>query len=56
MAKKMLETVQKTAKGLHRAGVMDATTLRELDTLCLPPVKTLTAAQIKRLRLKNKDS
>ena len=56
MARKILDTVYETARGLHRAGVMGARTMREFDALCLPPVKDLTAAQIKRLRLKNKAS
>jgi putative transcriptional regulator len=56
MAKKILETVHETAKGLHRAGVMDTKTMREFDALCLPPVKNLSPAQIKRLRTRNKAS
>ena len=56
MAKKILDTVHETAKGLLEAGVMDTTTMREFDALCLPPVKDLTAAQIKRLRTKSKAS
>ena len=30
--------------------------MREFDALCLPPVKNLTASQIKRLRAKNNAS
>ena len=30
--------------------------MREFDALCLPPVKNLSAIQIKRLRTKNKAS
>ena len=56
MAKKILDTVHETAKGLHQAGVMDAKTMREFDALCLPPVKNLTATQIKRLRIQNRAS
>ncbi len=56
MAKKILVTVYDTAKGLHEAGVMDAKTMREFDALCLTPVKNLSAAQIKRLRMRNKAS
>ena len=57
MAKKrILETVNETAKGLHKAGVMDAKTMREFDALCLPPVKNLSPTQIKRLRTCNKAS
>jgi putative transcriptional regulator len=54
--KKILDTVHETAKGLHKAGIMDTRTMREFDALCLPPVKELTAAQIKQLRTRNKAS
>ncbi len=56
MAKKILDTVRDTAKGLHKAGVMDTKTMREFDALCLTPVKNLSAVQIKRLRTRNKAS
>ena len=35
---------------------MNAVTLREFDALCLPPIKDYSAAQIKRLRQRNKAS
>lgn len=38
MAKKILDAVQGTAKGLHKAGVMDTKTMHEFDALCLTPV------------------
>ena len=44
------------AKGLHEAGVMDTKTMREFDALCLTPVRNLSAAQIRRLRMRNKAS
>ena len=56
MAKKILDTVHKTAEGLHSAGVMNPKTMREFDVLSLPPVRNLSAAQIKRLRTRNKAS
>ncbi len=56
MAKKILDTVNDTAKGLHKAGVMDTKTMHEFDALCLTPVKNLSAAQIRRLRKRNKAS
>ncbi len=56
MTKSILDTVHETATGLHKAGVMDAQTMREFDALCLPPVKTYKPTQIKRLRLKYKAS
>jgi putative transcriptional regulator len=40
----------------QRLAILDAVTMREFDALCLPPVKDLTAGQIKRLRTKNKAS
>ena len=46
----ILEAVQETATGLHKAGVMDQVTLREFDRLCLPPVEPLEPAQIKHIR------
>jgi putative transcriptional regulator len=46
----ILAAVHDTAKGLHRAGVMDQITLREFDRLCLPPVEPLEPDQIKRIR------
>ena len=54
--KSLLDTVHETAAGLHKAGVMDAKTLREFDALCLPPVKHYTPAQIKRIRARIKAS
>ncbi len=46
----ILEAVHETAKGLHKAGVMDRGTLREFDQLCLPPVEPLQPDQIKKIR------
>lgn len=46
----LLEAVRETAKGLHKAGVMDQVTLREFDRLCLPPVKPLQPEEIKKIR------
>lgn len=46
----ILEAVHETAKGLHKAGVMDRVTLREFDQLCLPPVEPLPPDQIKKIR------
>lgn len=52
MDKSILEVVHESAKGLYDAGIVDATTMHEFDTLCLPPVKEFTPHQIKMLRLK----
>ena len=56
MSKRILETVHKTAKGLHDAGLLEITTMHEFDALCLPPVKEYSAIQIKQLRVKSKAS
>lgn len=53
---KLLDVLHGTAQGLHAAGVMDGTTMREFDALCLPPVQDYTAEQIKHLRLRVKAS
>ena len=47
---RILEAVQETVNGLHKAGVMGQVTLREFDQLSLPPVEPLKPAQIKRIR------
>lgn len=46
----ILEAVHDTAKGLHKAGVLDQVTLREFDRLCLPPIEPLRPEQIKEIR------
>ena len=56
MSKSILETVHDTAKGLKKAGVLDTQTMREFDALCLPPVKSYSARQIKHLREQTKAS
>lgn len=56
MDKSILDTIHESAKDLHNAGVMNDVTLREFDVLCLPPIKTYTPAQIKRIRQKNRAS
>ena len=56
MSKSLLKTVHETAKGLHKAGVLDATTMREFDSLCLPPIKTYKPEQIRSLRIRNRAS
>lgn len=46
----IIEAVRDAARGLHRAGVVDQVTLRELDPLWLPPMEPLEPAEIKRIR------
>ncbi len=54
--KRMLETAHEMAQGLYDAGIIDAITMREYDALCLPPIKALSAREIKRIRLREKVS
>jgi putative transcriptional regulator len=46
----ILDAVRETAKGLHKAGVMEQVTLREFDRLCLPAVEPLEPEQTKHIR------
>jgi len=52
----LLEVAHDMAKGLYRAKIIDAVTMREFDALCLPPVKEFSANEIKKLRLREKVS
>ena len=52
----LLKTAHEIAKGLYEADVIDATTMREFDALCLPPVKELSAREIRKIRLREKVS
>ncbi len=47
---RVLTAVRETARGPHKAGVMDHVTLREFDASSVPPVSDLKPAQIKRIR------
>lgn len=47
----ILETVHETAKGLYDAHIINATTMREFDELCLPKVKEFSPSQIKFIRI-----
>lgn len=46
----ILTAIHAAAADLHHAGVMPKTTLRKFDVLCLPPLRPMTAAHIKRIR------
>ena len=54
MAKKfssrIARVVHEAATGTHKAGVMDKTTMRKFDVLCLAKVDALNPAQIQALR------
>lgn len=55
-ASDLLAAVHATVAGLHRAGVVKAATMRDFDSLCLPPVATLAPAEIAALRRREKVS
>lgn len=50
----ILESVRRTATGLHKAGLIDIRRMREYDALCLPPVPHYSAAKIKSLRARHR--
>ncbi len=52
MKDSILDVMHETAKDLTEAGVMDITTMREFDALCLPEVERYDAKHIKALREK----
>ena len=56
MSKRIREAVHETARGLHEAGVLGLQTMREVDALCLPPVKQMTPARIRRIRRRSRTS
>lgn len=56
MSETILDVMHETAEGLHKTGAMDVKTMRQIEALCLSPVKEYSANQIKKLRLKNKAS
>lgn len=56
MNKTLLEVAHEMAADLYEAGAIDAVTMREYDTLCIPPVRDLSAREIKRIRLHEKVS
>jgi putative transcriptional regulator len=47
---RILAAVHEAAGDLHDAGAMDAVTMRRFDVLCLPPVRRIKAADIRRIR------
>jgi putative transcriptional regulator len=53
---RILAEMRETAQGLHRAGAIDKRTMRELDALCVPAVRKLSAAQIRAIRARSKMS
>lgn len=56
MNKSILESVHEAAKDLNESGLMNDTTMREFDVLCLVPVKEYSPKQIQGIRKRNKVS
>ena len=48
----ILKSVHKTVSGLKKSGVIDKTTMRKFDALCLTSVHEFTPEQVRNLRLK----
>ena len=46
----LLATAHDLATALHRAGAMDAISMREMDRLCLPPRPDYSGPEVKRIR------
>lgn len=47
---RLLGAVHATARDLHKLGFIDKRTMREYDVLCIEPISTYTADQIRSLR------
>ena len=56
MKKNLLEVAHEMATDLYEAGIIDAVTMREYESICIPPVRDLSAREIKRIRLHEKVS
>ena len=46
----MAAAIHEMASGIHEAGLLPKSTMREFNELCLTPVEKLTPAQIKAIR------
>lgn len=46
----VLTTAHDLAVALHRVEAMDTVTIREIDTLCLPPRSNYGSAEVRRIR------
>lgn len=47
---KIIESLRTDLAALQEAGAIDKITMREFDTICPPPVRDFTAADIRQLR------
>jgi len=50
----ILKAAHEMATDLARVGAMDGVTMREIDLLCLPPKRKLTAKDVQRIRKKTR--
>jgi putative transcriptional regulator len=53
---RILAEVNETARGLNRIGVLDQHTMRDFDVLTVPPVRSLSARQIRAIRARTRMS
>jgi putative transcriptional regulator len=53
---RLVRELQETGQGLARIGIVDKQTVRDLEALCLPPVRALSARQIRALRVRTRMS
>lgn len=51
MRQEPIEVAHEIASDLYAAGIINVITMREYDSLCLPPVRDLTPSEIKTLRI-----
>lgn len=47
---KIIESLRDDMNALHQAGAISKVTMREFDAICPPPVRELSAGDIKQLR------
>jgi putative transcriptional regulator len=53
---RILVEVNETARGLNRIDVLDQQTMRDFDVLTVPPVRSLSARQIRAIRARTRMS
>jgi putative transcriptional regulator len=56
MSDSILEVIHESVKGFYKSGIIDITTMRKFDKLCLPKIKIYSPEQIKKIRERNKAS
>lgn len=49
---RVLDEAMEMAQAMFKAGAMNKITMREIEQLCLPPLPTLTADDVRRIRVK----